>query len=146
MDNITDFARRKAELKAKMEQERLAIKDTFHEIREEIEPANLLKKAVSGVLGFNQQDKNEQTSLLPPLPRSLGILADLFIKDPKLSLLAKIVAPLAIKYLPKRKTKEERALIEFKENKPHIPLKIRIYGGILRGVSALRGRIKPNDN
>jgi hypothetical protein len=139
MDNLSEIALRKAQLKAKMEQQRLDLKETFLEIKEEIEPANLLKKAVSGALGF--KPKNENSSLLDSLPRPIGILADIFIKDPKISLLTKIVAPLAMQYLPKRKTKEERALAAFKENKPRIPFKIKLYGGILRGISALRERL-----
>jgi hypothetical protein len=142
MNNINDISLRKAELLAKMEQQILDIEVTFLEIKEEMEPANLLKKAVSGALGFNQQDNSAQKSLLSRVPRSLGILADLFIKDPKISLLAKIITPLAMQYLPKRKSEEELALKKFQENKPRIPFKIKMYGGLLRGVSALRKQIK----
>jgi len=45
MDNISQLQHRKAALAAQIEQQRADLKQTFREIREEIEPANLLKKA-----------------------------------------------------------------------------------------------------
>ena len=49
MNSLEKLQQRRAELKAQIEQQRLDLKKTFGEVREEIEPAELLKKAVSGI-------------------------------------------------------------------------------------------------
>ncbi|MBK6996832.1 MAG: DUF3618 domain-containing protein [Lewinellaceae bacterium] len=61
MDKTSQLQRRKAALEAQIEQQRADLKETFREIREEIEPANLLKKAVSGALGFSTNKPTSRT-------------------------------------------------------------------------------------
>ena len=141
MDSLIKLQRRKAELKAKIEQQRSDLKKTFLEVREEIEPANLLKKAVSGVFRSSKNEQNKaQAGTFKQLPAPIAFMADLLIKDPRMALLVKVLAPLAMKFFPKRvkdKTSEESS-----KETPIIGQKAKIYGGLRRSIISLRNRLK----
>ncbi len=131
-------------MKTQIEREREDLKKTFLEVREEIEPANLLKKAVGGVFDFSKNNASgEKSGILAGLPAPVNFLANLFIKDPKWAFLIKLVVPVALKFLPKMgKTKAESAAAESIEKVPKVPVKAKIYGQFRRGVSSLRGLLK----
>lgn len=145
MDSIAALQRRKEALKAQIEQEQTDLKKTFVEIRKEIEPAQLLKKAVSGVLGFSK-NKNTEAPLPSPgtLSGPIGFLVDLLVKDPKWALLLKAVAPIAVKYLPlpTGKTKSDTKAEQVKTSTP----KAQIYHRLRRGVSALRSSLRKKEH
>ncbi len=132
-DNLAELQRRKAALKARMEQERTALKVTFQEFRQEIEPANLLKNAVKSTFGFGGKTPDEADSgLLGRLPGPLRLVADLFIRDPRAAFVIKFVAPTALKFLPQILPDKE----QLKQLKPWQQLR--------KGVSSLRNRLRKN--
>ncbi len=147
MDNLAKLQLRKAELAAKIEQQRAAMKDTLLEIREEIEPGKLLKNAISGAFGFGSDDGDKSKSAAGgALPKPVSILFDLMVKDPRLAFALKMVTPLALKYLPMIgglvKTKPLTTEIE---TLPAKPIKATFYGKLRQGISTLRGKLrKPN--
>lgn len=137
MDSLAELQRRKAELKAQIEQQKLDLKKTFVEAREEIEPANLLKKAVTGIFSTSKNKKDDTTSgLFKQLPLPVSIIADLLIKDPKIGLLVKLAAPLAVKFFQK-KAKKQGA-----EETPALPAKARLLGGLRQSISTFRTRLR----
>lgn len=139
MDNLADLQRRKAELKAQIEQQRNDLKQTFLEIRTEIEPANLLKKAVSGVFGFSKNKPGEEKSnLTGRLPAPVTFLLDLLVRDSRLAFLLKLFAPVALKYLPKSEKPKERT----SDKPPPKSAKSKIYSQIRRSVSGLRSQLR----
>lgn len=147
MDNLSKLQRRKAELKAQIEQQREDLKKTFLEVREEIEPANLLKKAVSGALGFSK--KKSGTGMaegLKRLPAPVAFLVDILVRDPKWALGLKLLTPLAMKYWPGSNQSAGQA----SEEKPlpidNIPPKVGIYGKLRRGISAFRSKLRRKEN
>jgi hypothetical protein len=160
MNSLAELRRRKAELKAQIEQQSGDLKKTVAEIRTEFEPAQLLKKALGGVFGLSKDETNEVSpGVLNSLPAPLAFLADLLIKDPRLALLAKLIVPVALKYWPKRakptpetpvpgaepaeKTEKTPAPgTEPAEKTPKPRAKNKLYGGLLRGVSALRSHLR----
>jgi hypothetical protein len=166
MNNLAELQRRKAALQDKLEQQRRELKGTFIELRKEIEPANLLKKAVTGALGLSAtQPTDAQPGILGKLPPALSFLADLFIKDPKWALVLKWLAPAAMKYLRRPKKEKVAPLQELSpdqlptegilegelledallEGTGKIPVKAKIYGQLRRGISSLRGALHKND-
>ncbi len=146
MDSLSKLQRRKAELKAQIEQERNDLKKTFIEIREEIEPANLLKKAVSGALGFTKKKTGEEvSSVLNQLPAPLAFAVDLLVKDPKWALGLKLLTPVAVKYWPKFGKSKKPALEEPLENAPETPMKVKIYSRLRQGISALRNSLRKTE-
>jgi hypothetical protein len=144
MDNLAKLQLRKAELAAQIEQQRAAMKDTLLEIREEIEPAKLLRNAISGAFGFGSDDGDKTKSASgSTLPKPVSFLFDLMVKDPRLAFALKMATPLALKYVPmiggllKKKTPatETDAL-------PAKPIKAKFYGKLRQGISTLRGKLR----
>lgn len=144
MNSLAELQRRKAELKTQIEQQSSDLKKTVAEIRAEIEPAKLLRKAVGGVFGVSKSKQNEaRPDILSQLPAPLTFLAGLLIKDPKLALLAKWIVPVALKYWSRRvKTKTPEQEAEPTEKAPKPRAKNKLYGRLRRGVSALRSHLR----
>ena len=143
MDSLSKLKIRKAELKAQIEQESNDLKDTVLQIREEIEPSKLLKKAVSGAMGFSRKKTGEDlTSVVNQLPAPLAFVLDLFVKDPKWSLGLKLLAPLVIRFLPSTR----RAGKPAPENTAEKPEQTNLYGRLREGVSSLRTRLRRKEN
>lgn len=141
MDNLAKLRRQKAELKARIEQERNDLKNTILEIRAEMEPANLLKKTVGGLLGFAKN----KSAPAGGLPAPLSLALDLFVKDPRLSMAVKWIAPMVLRYLPRLARLKGAAPEENSETQVSQPLKANIYGRLRRGVTALRGQLRKNN-
>ncbi len=140
MDNQAKLQLRKAELQAKIAQQQEAIKKTLLEVREEIEPSKLLKKAVGGALGFAPAKPGEEKpGFLDRLPAPVSFLLDLMIRDPRWSFLVKMLAPVALHYLPGRGKSPET---EPQEPVVESPPKTNIYGRLRKGVSALRTQLR----
>lgn len=145
MHNLEELQRRKAALKAKIELQRSEIKKTFLEVREEIEPANLLKKAVQGLFRTSKAKSNE---LLPghteTLSPTMSFLADLLIRDPRIAMVVKLLAPMAWKMFPKSaKAKKTTEPQENPEEPPiELPVKAKVYGSLRQSVSTLRNRLR----
>lgn len=136
MDNLAKLQRRKAELEAQIAQQRADLQETLREIRTEIEPAKLLKKAVGEAFGPAQSPSGG--------PRGQGVgnfLLDLLVRDSRLSLVLKLLAPLAIQYLPKLMGKKEAPVPELPEKTIETPTKTNVYGRLRQGVAALRGKL-----
>ncbi len=146
MDNLAKLKLQKAELKAQIEQERYEIKSTMLEIRAEIEPANLLKKAVNGVLGLSKNKiGDEKTGLTGQLPAPLSLAVDLLVRDPRLSLAVKWIAPLAMKYLPKLIPSRKAHSLEIAEKPVSKPMKVKLYSRLRSGISSLRRRLRKSE-
>ena len=143
MDNLNKLQRRKAELQAQIEQQRSDLKQTFIEIREEIEPANLLKKAVSGALGFSKKKTGEGADgLTGGFPGPVSFLVDVLVRDPKWALGLKLLSPLAVKYWPGIKNSFGRITKKSVEKETKPPMKTRLFAKLRQGVAALRTQLK----
>lgn len=138
MNDLAELQRRKAELKNQIEQQRDGLKQTFHEIREEVEPANLLKKVVSGAFDFSKKGKDgERPNILERFSIPLAVAGYLFGKNPKIALALKVLGPVAQRFFPNKVAPSTSGAEEKKGNS----IKTTIYGGLRRGISALRGRL-----
>lgn len=146
MDNLAKLQLRKAELAAKIEQQRADMKGTLLEIREEIQPGKLLKNAISGAFGFGSEDGDKSKSAAGgTLPKPVSILFDLMVKDPRLAFALKMVTPLALKYLPMLASSKTIPPATEPDALPAKPIKATFYGKLRQGVSTLRGKLrKPN--
>lgn len=139
MDKISQLQHRKAALEAQLEQQRADLKNTFVEIRKEIEPANLLKKAVSGALGFSKSKLGEEKMGLDRLPAPVSFLLDLLVKDPKWALGLKLISPVVLRYWRKPGKSKEPVL----EVKPAAAsTKTKFYGKLRSGISSLRAKLR----
>ena len=141
MKNLVELQRQKAELKAKIELQQIELKNIFLEVRQEVEPAFLLKKAVTGMFSFSQnKPKDPQTNeILQQLPAPLRVLIDLLVKDSRWALLIKLLAPVAMNLLPSKA--EEPTSEEHPEAPPKTALKSKLYGNLRRGVAKLRSSL-----
>ena len=144
MNSLTELRRRKAEVKAKMALQRSELKATMLEIRTEIEPANLLKKAVGGFFGAAKPKENTpESAVLGRIPPFITFLTDLLVKDPKIAMLVKLLAPMAIKFFPTLvagKSAKNDAAVE-----GELPKKSNVYGSLRRSVTTLRKRLQKKD-
>lgn len=147
MDKLSQLQRRKAELKAQIEQQRLELKETFAEVRKEIEPGILLRKAVSGALGFSKKKTSDDVSgVLRQLPAPVAFVVDLLAKDPKWALGLELIAPLAMKLLPNPDVPGEPAAERDLEASPRKSVKAKLYGRLRKSVSSLRSRLRDTGN
>lgn len=149
MNSLEELRRRKAELKEKIEQQRLELQHTFLEVRQEIEPANLLKKAVSGMFSFTPDKQSDGNApVFERLPASLRFLIDLLVKDSRWALLLKFLAPVAIGYWPTAKKASVADVPETEATAPEPPkksTKAKIYGGLRQSVANLRESLHKKD-
>ncbi|MCC7464639.1 MAG: hypothetical protein IT261_00120 [Saprospiraceae bacterium] len=137
MNNLERLQQRKAELSAQLDLQRAEIKQTLLEIRAEVEPANLLKKAVKGVFSPTEGKPTGATGMLT---QGVSFLLDMLVKDPRLSVVLKLLTPMALKYLPKGASPEEKVEKELEKD-----LKPNFYGKLRQGVSSLRTKLKNKD-
>lgn len=149
MDSLTKLQRRKAELEAQMEQQRADLKKTFLEIREEIEPSKLLKKAVSGAFNFTGTKPGDpETGPVKRIPGPIAFLVDVLVKDPRLAIGLKLLTPVVLKYWPKFERSKKTETVETTEPvaetpEPVVekPAKVKFYGRLREGISSLRGKL-----
>jgi predicted nuclease with TOPRIM domain len=59
VDSLGELRRRKAELKAKLDAEQAEIKEVWHEVRSDLQPAHIIGRAVKSVLGISNQPEND---------------------------------------------------------------------------------------
>jgi hypothetical protein len=152
MDNLAKLQRRKAELEAQIEQQRADLKKTFLEIREEIEPSKLLKKALSGALNFSGSKPGDpENGTVKRLPGPIAFLVDVLVKDPRLAVGLKLLTPVVLKYWPKfeRSKKADDVVIPETTAMPETvvekPAKLKFYGRLREGISAFRGKLRKTD-
>ncbi|MFN0174737.1 MAG: hypothetical protein ACKVU0_08840 [Saprospiraceae bacterium] len=140
MDKTSQLQRQKAALEAQIEQQRADLKETFREIREEIEPSNLLKKAVSGALGLSPRKPGEpQPSILRHLPAPVSFLVDILVRDPKWALGLKLLAPVVLKFW---RRPEKQHGHELGGKSVGGTIKTKVYGKLRSGISKLRTKLR----
>lgn len=107
--NLAELQRRKAELKAKMDQETAELKATLELVKDDLKPANFVKSAFFSLLGMDGKPKTDNKPALPGsehpikrLGRSLPIqlITNLLVRDPRLKLLLQYAAPVAMEMGP----------------------------------------------
>lgn len=144
MKDLAELQQRKAALKAQIEQQQEGLKQTLLEIRSEVEPANLLKKAISGLFQPSKNKSNAgNADASGRLTGTWAFLADLLIKDPRLALLVKVVAPYFWDLMPRKtpKTAPENPEASI----PDKPIKAKIYGELRKNVATLRSRLNKKE-
>lgn len=145
MSKLAELQRRKAETAAKIEQQRDELKKTVLEIKEEIQPDKLLRKAVSGAFGFSK-NKSGVAGEMSGLPRPVSLILDVLVRDPKWALGLKLITPVVLEYWPKltRVFKKPAVAVDPNAEAPK-PVKAKIFAGLRKGISNLRGYIKKKE-
>lgn len=136
MNKLAELQRRKAALKAQIDREQAELRLTLLELREELEPANLLKKALSGVSGGSNSSQG--------LPAPLALVADVLGKDSKWGVLIKLLAPLVLRWVTRRE-KTTTAPPE-SATPPQKTVKAKVYGRLRQNISALRQRLNKSSD
>ncbi|MFN0216951.1 MAG: hypothetical protein ACKVT2_22055 [Saprospiraceae bacterium] len=145
MDKLSKLQHRKVALEAKIEQQRADLKNTFVELRAELEPGKLLQKAVRGFFGFLKKKPGDEASKsYGQLPAPLAFAVDLLVRDPKWALGLKLLAPIAIKLWAKNES--SKALNAENSSDTNEDKHVKIYARLRQGVSALRKRIRKAEN
>jgi hypothetical protein len=140
VDNLSELRRRKAELKVKMDAEQAEIKEVWQEVRSDLQPGEIIGQAIKSMLGMSKKTETpaDQAALgwASRLKGPLSLVSSLFVRDPKVALLLKVVTPLTVAYLPglARKAKEIT------------PDKKDLIGALRKGVSGLRRRLKKKND
>jgi len=144
MNNLTKLTQRKAELKAQIDQQLIELKSTFLEVREEIEPTFLLKKAIQGLFRPpKEKGANASNSFFERFPLPISFLIDLFVKNSSFAALLKTVAPAALKTIP-------NLIKKYTGTEPDEPgtstsTKAKVYGSLKKAVHSLRNQMKQSD-
>ncbi len=145
MNSLEQLQQRKAVLKAKIEQQRIELQNTFLEVREEIEPSFLLKKAIHGLFK-PPKDKGVDASsnFFERFPLPIAFLVDLFVKNKAIATLLKMFAPAAIRIIPNL-IKEHAGTDESDDPGTTPSTKSMVYGSLRQAVSAMRMQLKRSD-
>jgi hypothetical protein len=131
--NLQELQRRKAELKAQINQEQAELQETVRLIKDELTPANIVRKAITSL--WKKDDKNapsagsggESGMNLP-----VQLLVDLLIGNPRIAAVVKQFAPMLIAAVPRLVRKAGDAL----------PDKDKVYGNVRNRISGWRSRLR----
>jgi hypothetical protein len=143
--NLAELQRRKAELKAKIDQETTELKATLELVKEDLKPANFVKSAFFSLIGMDGKNKTEQAPASPGnehpikrLGRSLPVqlITNLLIRDPRLKLLLQYAAPVAIEMGPDLWEKASNS----------IPSRKSMVHSMRQRLAKLRNRLPHNDH
>ncbi len=131
VDNLEELRQRKAALKARLDTERTELIASYQALRSEFEPAKLVTNVARSLLGIRKKDTGktgEGTDFATRFSGPMQVVTDLLVREPRIRLLFKYVAPLIITYLPQvvRKAKDIT------------PEKAEVYGFLRQGVAGLR--------
>ena len=130
-DNIKtleDLRRRKAQLRLKINAQRTEILTAFDHIKADLNPTQLLKSAVTGMLD-NSEESHDLMKM--GINRSVSTFASGFISNPKTATIVRFLMPLAIQFAPK--------IMRFV--KESVPKKARFYGFLRERVGRLREQL-----
>jgi hypothetical protein len=141
MNSLEKLQQRKAQLQLQMEQEKDALKNTLLDICEEVEPANLLKKLVGGLI---RPSKPEQGSLIQKTVPPLLSLATVLLKNSRWIVLAQWLAPLALRWLAPPETRELPAVTISEPREKEISK--NVYKRLRESVSQLRSKLRKKEN
>jgi hypothetical protein len=145
MNSLEKLQQRKAQLQQQMEQEKEALKNTLLDIREEVEPVNLLKKLVGGLIG---PAKTSNGSLIQKTVPPLLSLATMLLKNSRWVVLAQWLAPLALRWFAPDNTKETSAVTISESTEKQVSK--NIYRRLRQSISTLRAKLRkketPDDN
>ncbi len=144
MNSLAQLQQRKAALKAQIEQQRIELKNTYSEVRKEIEPSFLLKKALQGL--FNHPAENGPGSaagFFERFPLPVSFLVDLFVKNKAVATLLKLFAPAALKIIPL--FFKDRTETDTGEPSEAGAAKAAVYGQIRHAVASLRSLLNRNE-
>lgn len=140
VDNLDELRRRKAALKEKLDAEQTEIKEVWQEVRSDLQPGEIVGQAIKSMLGLSGKSENpaDEAALgwAARLNGPLRVATNLFVRDPRVALLLKVVTPLTVAYLPglARKAKEIA------------PGKKDLIGVLRKGVSGLRNKLKKKND
>lgn len=136
VDNLRELRQRKAELKARLVAEQAGIRETWQTVRTDFEPSRLVGTVAKSLLGISDKSATatDQSALgmAAGLQGPLKMATDLFVRDPRIALLLKFVAPLAVAYWPHIIRKAKKIT----------PTKAGMYGSLRKGVAGLRKQIR----
>lgn len=132
--NLKELQRRKEALKGQIEQEKGELQETVRRIKDELTPANMIRKAVTTFLNPPATDAPDG----PPQPGQklvapVQMLVDLLVRNRVAAGLLRQLAPAAIQAIPKLAQKAGDAL----------PDKAVVYENLRKRVAKLRNRIHP---
>lgn len=141
MNSLEKLQQRKAQLQQQMEQEKEALKNTLLDIREEVEPANLLKKLVGGLIRPN---KRTNGSLIQKTVPPVLSLATMLLKNSRWLVLAQWLAPLALRWLAPPATQEASPVLTIGEPTEKAPKK-DVYKRLRETISQLRAKLRKKE-
>jgi hypothetical protein len=127
--NLRELRARKAQLKAQMEAEQAELQAAWQEARANLEPVKIAGDVAQSLLGIGNS-KGAANALQTPL----HLATDLLIGSARTRLLVKLLAPLALNYLPQLAQKAK----DFSINKT----KPKVYGTLRKGVAGLRDQLR----
>jgi hypothetical protein len=141
MNSLTQLQQRRAALKGRIDQQQVELKRTFQELREEIEPSFLLKKALAGLFDSRKgRGSGTSNNFLNKFPVPVSYLVDLFVKNQAVASLLKMFAPMALSYL------QNRMNTSHDEKPGSTKLNANIYGSLRHGVASLRKQLNAAKN
>lgn len=106
MTNLEKLKVQKATLQAQIELQKTEMQATLREIRSDLEPANLLENTLMRVFKIKPNraaDGDGRTAgNFGSFAAPLFLLAEVFVRDPRLRFLVKWIAPFALGFLQKK--------------------------------------------
>lgn len=139
VDSLQQLQQRKALLKTQIAVEETEIREIWQEVRHDLQPGEIVGQAVRSALGFHNKPgtpaDEKAFGLASNLSGPLRLVADTLVRDPRLALLLKVVAPLGLAYLPQL-ARKAGALAPGKKD---------VFGILRKSVAGLRQRLKKND-
>jgi hypothetical protein len=133
VDNLRELRQRKAALKAQMEAEQAELRAAWQEARANLEPMKIAGDVAQSLLGIGESKGGSSG-----LPAPLHLATDLLIGSARTRLLVKLLAPLALNYLPQLAQKaKDFSLTETKST---------AYSTLRKGIAGLRSQLRRHKN
>lgn len=143
MKSLIELRRRKAALKTEIQVQQEEMKATFQDLKQSIEPSVLLRKVVSGALGFSDETPlgTKKNSWVSVVQWAIPFL----ISSKKWGFVLRILMPLLARIFPSEPSvQDESAAVNTAPEKPTAPpLKVQLLHRLREEVGALRQHIKP---
>jgi hypothetical protein len=141
LHNLQELQRRKTELKAQIEREQAELQETVRQIKDELTPANIVRKAITSLWKKDDTSSPATSGNLPGggdagMSVPVQLLVDLLIGNPRIATLVKQFAPVLIAAVPRLVRKAGDAM----------PDKAKVYGTMSKGIHSLRNRLRRKRN
>lgn len=135
IDSLEELRRRRAELKAQIDQQRDELENTVSDLRRDFRPARLIRTIAADFFKPDTLVKDDEKSgFASNMKFPLQLASELLVRDPRIAIALRVVTPLVVKYLPELASLASRA-------RDAVPGRAELLSALRNNVSKLRKKL-----